>query len=133
MKVERPREMDSQLWIRVKMASMAPTSASSAGTKLPTRAMKVIKPTWAGQETGHGLVLRQVSTKDRSDRLKRGQGAAEEQPWIPLSPCPHFSINSTVMVVGKVDWGMAQVLTGGGRGKAYPPELPSLRGNRCVL
>ena len=37
--------MDSQLWIRVKMASTAPISASSAGTKLPTRAMNVIKPT----------------------------------------------------------------------------------------
>ena len=45
MKVERPREMDSQLRIRVKMASTAPISASSAGTKLPTRARKVIKPT----------------------------------------------------------------------------------------
>jgi len=50
MKVERASEMDSLVWMRVKIWSTMPILAPSAGTKLPMRARNTIRPTCIEQE-----------------------------------------------------------------------------------
>ena len=50
MKVERAREMDSLVWMRVKIWSTMPILAPSAGTKLPMCARNTIRPTCIEQE-----------------------------------------------------------------------------------
>jgi len=49
MKVERAIEMDSLVWIRVKIWSTMPILAPSAGTKLPMCARNTIRPTCSNQ------------------------------------------------------------------------------------
>ena len=46
MKVERPRESSSEAPMRVKMRSMSPISASSAGTNEPMRAKRAMSAHW---------------------------------------------------------------------------------------
>ena len=50
MKVERASEMDSLVWMRVKIWSTMPILAPSAGTKLPMCARNTIRPTCIEQE-----------------------------------------------------------------------------------
>lgn len=50
MKVERASEMDSLVWMRVKIWSTMPILAPSDGTKLPMCARNTIRPTCIEQE-----------------------------------------------------------------------------------
>ena len=67
MNVDRPTDTVSLVCIRVKILSVMPTVAESAGTKLPICARNTIKPTYKG---GNATVYKLQTSKFGSWYLK---------------------------------------------------------------